>query len=1480
MANNLSLELKLLANVDQFSPNIKKASGDFSAAFDAIRNAAGKASADIQGALSKLSGIEGFRALQGGAAAAAKSLEELKRKYEFLVDSAKKAESGISVMRDAAAGAAEAVASISAAATKLSAFKALQDEAAAASRALDEVKRRRDFLLESSAKGGDAGIKLFSSDIEKARVEILRAAQALESKNAALRSLEPSLRAAGVDTSKLATEEGRLSAALATAKTDLAAANANLATMGVSGKGAGSVMSSLSRDVERAKSELLNAASAVATKNAALARMSASLAAAGVDTNRLAESEARLKNEAERSRESLAGVGQELTRQRTLAEAFGTLNIRPFKSIKDDIATAEAAFLTLKNSGELSMQALAQAKMRLSERIAELKSQTNGWSQSLANAKGGLIAAAAGFAALASTVKTSMDLESLSARMKYATGSAEGAASAMKFAADMANRIGIDSLSAQRGFSGIAAAAKGSSLEGEKTRRIFESIATASRVVGLSSEEMGGALLAVQQMISKGSVQSEELRGQLGERLPGAFGIAARAMGVTEAQLAKLLGTGQITANDFLPKFADELMKSMGPDIQDAAGSTAAQFAILGNHLRDIAVAVGSTLLPAVNKIVGALSAAAQAVAEFARAHPVFSSMVAIGGALMSSWAALATAGGALKVAAAGVLSHMTGLPAAFRTATTGVQAFRAALGPLLLAFSVGFEVGTWLRQFAAFRIAGVAMVHVMVLAIEQLRWYWESFVALFTSDTVAQANARHLARLREIGAITRDMYADAANEAKASGQERVNAEAKTAAAVRQFTQAQEDAYKGLQTLVDSEYAHRVQTITSYYATEQGLLDTTHLSEGAKLAAQTALMQEEYEKRKKTLADYVAQSIQLIDDENAARLAGMQKGTQLYAQMEKDALEAKRKIYEQGIKEAQAHIDALNREYLRHLEVVKSIEDQKLQFQASVDKTLQDIRNQDLTGFSAYQQKMTEIGRLEAKARDAIKAGEFTKAKEYGEQAIALAKGTSKEVKDGDTVIISSTEAKWKSMDKIRTISKLVAEAMDANSAAEKEKAEKAKQQWEESRNQLDQFKTSLTEVETKLSKQYTLTVTSNVGTVSKEIDALNGKNTSSTHTVHVVYDKPLPSGGGESSAPADSGTPSASGGGGAGGFSLGGLVRRFATGGPVFKSPSWAKVPGVGSEDTEPALLESGSFVVRKSASAYYGDGIMGRIAQGVSAVRKFASGGYLGDYGLKQFGAFGAAGGDASGAGESNVSKLMRRLQILLDYVSAQNRKLTLAGSDNIMNNGERADSMTLEGQINGARIRNPDGSIDESKLQSLVEVFAKVAQNARAGAIATSASSRLYDRSKRATDPLYDRLHQNDYGYYPWEAVSGKGFAAGGHAQGTDTVPAMLTPGEWVVKRSAVARYGLGLLDAINNMRIPREAFAGIGAAPVPRFAAGGLVGSAPVISSSSGPSTPGASTTVTNHFHLHGFEGTEDDVRRKIVPILNKIMNGSR
>jgi tape measure domain-containing protein len=198
--------------------------------------------------------------------------------------------------------------------------------------------------------------------------------------------------------------------------------------------------------------------------------------------------------------------------------------------------------------------------------------------------------------------------------MTLVTGSTAGAAEALQYVKSISNTLGLEVSGAASNFISLSAAARGTALEGEGTRDIFEAISKAMSLLGKSSAETNGALTAVQQIISKGTVSAEELRGQLGERLPGAFQIAARAVGVTTEELGNLLQSGKLVAEDFLPKFADELNRTFGDTTYVTTFN--AELNRLINSLKDLAVAGGeSGLFSAITQALVDLTKGAKATA-------------------------------------------------------------------------------------------------------------------------------------------------------------------------------------------------------------------------------------------------------------------------------------------------------------------------------------------------------------------------------------------------------------------------------------------------------------------------------------------------------------------------------------------------------------------------------------------------------------------------------------------------------------------------------------------------------------------------------------------------------------------------------------------------------------------------------------------------------------------------------------------------
>lgn len=195
-------------------------------------------------------------------------------------------------------------------------------------------------------------------------------------------------------------------------------------------------------------------------------------------------------------------------------------------------------------------------------RIRALSAIVNRSALGVAAFVGGLSIAATGLTLFsASVLRTVMSMERIDAMLTSVTRSSAVAANEFKFVTQVSRDLGLNLMTSAKGYGQLTAAARGTTMEGMKTRELFVALAQASSALQLSTDQFEGALLAVQQMMSKGTVQAEELRGQLGERLYGAFNLAAEAMGVTTKELQKMMAEGKVATDVFLPKLTEQLKK-------------------------------------------------------------------------------------------------------------------------------------------------------------------------------------------------------------------------------------------------------------------------------------------------------------------------------------------------------------------------------------------------------------------------------------------------------------------------------------------------------------------------------------------------------------------------------------------------------------------------------------------------------------------------------------------------------------------------------------------------------------------------------------------------------------------------------------------------------------------------------------------------------------------------------------------------------
>lgn len=142
-------------------------------------------------------------------------------------------------------------------------------------------------------------------------------------------------------------------------------------------------------------------------------------------------------------------------------------------------------------------------------------------------------------------------------------------ARSLKFLAELTDKYGTDLIGTTEAFAKFKAAATPAGIAMAEQERIFSNISKAMASFGISGGEAALTMMAITQMMSKGKISSEELRRQLGERMPVAMQAMANAAGVSMSQLDKLLKEGKLRSAEIMGKFSDELAKLSGDTSTD-----------------------------------------------------------------------------------------------------------------------------------------------------------------------------------------------------------------------------------------------------------------------------------------------------------------------------------------------------------------------------------------------------------------------------------------------------------------------------------------------------------------------------------------------------------------------------------------------------------------------------------------------------------------------------------------------------------------------------------------------------------------------------------------------------------------------------------------------------------------------------------------------------------------------------------------------
>lgn len=203
--------------------------------------------------------------------------------------------------------------------------------------------------------------------------------------------------------------------------------------------------------------------------------------------------------------------------------------------------------------------------------------------------------------------KSGQEVEALRTKLTAFEGSADVANEDMQLLRDTAQGLGLDYESLTKTIPRLIASSKLLGNSTQETRDIITSLSTAMGAFSLSGEQTQRVISAIEQIMSKGKIQAEELRGQLGDSLPGALTILATKLGKTTAELDDMLKQGELGAKKYLPALAAAFSEAFGPASVAGAKTTAAEVARFNNAVVFASQDLGERLNPEVRALVTAL---------------------------------------------------------------------------------------------------------------------------------------------------------------------------------------------------------------------------------------------------------------------------------------------------------------------------------------------------------------------------------------------------------------------------------------------------------------------------------------------------------------------------------------------------------------------------------------------------------------------------------------------------------------------------------------------------------------------------------------------------------------------------------------------------------------------------------------------------------------------------------------------------------
>lgn len=164
-------------------------------------------------------------------------------------------------------------------------------------------------------------------------------------------------------------------------------------------------------------------------------------------------------------------------------------------------------------------------------------------------------------------VQSIMNFERFSNTLRTVSGDAQTTSENMRFLFATADRVGFSVADVGNSFARLSVAMQGAGFTNSEVQQGFTALTEASRNFGLASAETTGVIRAFEQSMSKGQFMAEEVRNQLGDRLPIAMAALQAAVQRVDGRvvdLNKRFEEGSIDVQRYGVAFMEEIRRMSG----------------------------------------------------------------------------------------------------------------------------------------------------------------------------------------------------------------------------------------------------------------------------------------------------------------------------------------------------------------------------------------------------------------------------------------------------------------------------------------------------------------------------------------------------------------------------------------------------------------------------------------------------------------------------------------------------------------------------------------------------------------------------------------------------------------------------------------------------------------------------------------------------------------------------------------------------